>query len=123
MQASHPQDMEGWPDYWERMIPMHYATHVVSPVLGLMDSRAESVSCVGSGRVRDDIHEKSGNAFAVESCHIKIADSDVVRSRLEIPLRRRAAVPRELRRLRLEGIVRMDAGGRPAAHSAQGQTA
>jgi len=36
MQASHPQDMEGWPDYWERMIPMHYATHVVSPVLGLV---------------------------------------------------------------------------------------
>jgi predicted dehydrogenase len=77
LQASHPQDMDGWPDYWERMIPMHYATHVVSPVLGLMDSRAEYVSCFGSGRVRDDIREKSGNSFAVESCHIKIADSDV----------------------------------------------
>jgi predicted dehydrogenase len=77
MQASHPQDMDGWPAYWERMIPMHYATHVVSPVLGLMDSRAEYVSCFGSGRVRDSIREKSGNAFAVESCHIKIADSDV----------------------------------------------
>jgi predicted dehydrogenase len=77
LQASHPQDMDGWPDYWERMIPMHYATHVVSPVLGLMDSRAEYVSCFGSGRVRDDIRDKSGNSFAVESCHIKIADSDV----------------------------------------------
>jgi hypothetical protein len=69
--------MDGWPAYWERMIPMHYATHVVSPVLGLMDSRAEYVSCFGSGRVRDDIREKSGSAFAVESCHLKIADSDV----------------------------------------------
>ena len=29
--ASHPQDMDGWPSYWEEMIPMHYATHVVSP--------------------------------------------------------------------------------------------
>jgi predicted dehydrogenase len=77
MQASHPQDMDGWPAYWERMIPMHYATHVVSPVLGLMDSRAEYVSCFGSGRVRDDIREKSGSAFAVESCHLKIANSDV----------------------------------------------
>ncbi|WP_428305968.1 Gfo/Idh/MocA family protein [Lacipirellula sp.] len=77
MQASHPQDMDGWPDYWERMIPMHYATHVVSPVLGLVDGRAEYVSCFGSGRVRDDIREKSGNSFAVESCHIKIAESDV----------------------------------------------
>jgi predicted dehydrogenase len=77
LQASHPQDMDGWPAYWERMIPMHYATHVVSPVLGLMDSRAEYVSCFGSGRVRDAIREKSGNSFAVESCHVKIADSDV----------------------------------------------
>ncbi|HMO84124.1 MAG TPA: Gfo/Idh/MocA family oxidoreductase [Lacipirellulaceae bacterium] len=77
LQASHPQDMDGWPAYWERMIPMHYATHVVSPVLGLMDSRAEYVSCFGSGSVRDDIREKSGNPFAVQSCHIKLADSDV----------------------------------------------
>jgi predicted dehydrogenase len=77
LQASHPQDMDGWPDYWERMIPMHYATHVVSPVLGLLNKPAEYVSCFGSGAVRDDIREKSGNRFAVESCHIKIAESDV----------------------------------------------
>lgn len=77
MAASHPQDMDGWPEYWERMIPMHYATHVVSPVLGIMNSRAEYVSCFGSGTVREDIARKSGNNFAVESCHIKIKDSDV----------------------------------------------
>jgi len=77
MAASHPQDMDGWPEYWERMIPMHYATHVVSPCLGLVNGRAEYVSCFGSGTVREDIRRKSGNAFAVESCHIKIADSDV----------------------------------------------
>jgi predicted dehydrogenase len=77
MQASHPQDMDGWPAYWERMIPMHYATHVVSPVLGLVNGRAEYVSCFGSGTVRDDIQKKSGNRFAVESCHIKIKDSDI----------------------------------------------
>ena len=76
--ASHPQDMDGWPDYWQKMIPMHYATHVVSPCLALVDGLAESVSCFGSGTVRDDIAEKSGNRFAVESCHIKVADSDVV---------------------------------------------
>ncbi len=77
MAASHPQDMDGWPDYWERMIPMHYATHVVSPVLGLVNGLAEQVSCYGSGTVRDDIAKKSGNKFAVESCQIKIADSDI----------------------------------------------
>ncbi|MFO0964810.1 MAG: Gfo/Idh/MocA family oxidoreductase [Gemmataceae bacterium] len=77
MAASHPQDMDGWPEYWERMIPMHYATHVVSPVLGLVDGRAEYVSCFGSGTIREDLQKKSGNKFAVESCHIKIKDSDI----------------------------------------------
>lgn len=75
--ASHPQDMDGWPAYWEEMIPMHYATHVVSPCLGLVNGLAEYVSCFGSGTVRDDIAQKSGNRFAVESCHIKIQDSDL----------------------------------------------
>ncbi|HIL72010.1 MAG TPA: Gfo/Idh/MocA family oxidoreductase [Verrucomicrobia bacterium] len=75
--ASHPQDMDGWPRYWEKMIPMHYATHVVSPCLGMVNGLAEYVSCFGSGKVRDDIAEKSGNKFAVETCHIKIRDSDV----------------------------------------------
>ena len=77
MQASHPQDMDGWPAYWEKMIPMHYATHVVSPILGLVNGAAEYVSCFGSGRVRDDIAQKSGNRYAVESCHIKLHDSDI----------------------------------------------
>ncbi len=77
MAASHPQDMDGWPAYWEKMIPMHYATHVVSPVLGLVNGRAEYVSCFGSGAVREDIAKKSGNKYAVETCHIKIKDSDI----------------------------------------------
>lgn len=75
--ASHPQDMDGWPEYWESMIPMHYATHVVSPCLGLVKGLAEYVSCFGSGAVRGEIAEKSGNPFAVQSCHIKVKDSDV----------------------------------------------
>lgn len=77
MAASHPQDMDGWPEYWERMIPMHYATHVVSPVLGLVNGRAEYVSCFGSGTIREELAKKSGNKYAVESCHIKIKDSDI----------------------------------------------
>ena len=88
--------MDGWPDYWQKMIPMHYATHVVSPCLGLMDKRAEYVSCFGSGTVRKDIAKKSGNKFAVESCHIKIKDSDVVGPHLAVPLRHGPAVSREL---------------------------
>ncbi len=57
MQASHPQDLEGWPEYWERMVPMHYATHVVSPVLGLVDGLGEYVSCFGSGTLSERLIE------------------------------------------------------------------
>lgn len=77
LQASHPQDMEGWPEYWERMKPMHYATHVVSPVLGLMNKPAEYVSCFGSGKISDDLAEQSGCPFAVQSAHIKLMGSNV----------------------------------------------
>lgn len=75
--ASHPQDMDGWPSYWEEMIPMHYATHVVSPCLGLVNGLAEYVSCFGSGTVRPDIAQKSGNQFALQSAHVKIRDTDL----------------------------------------------
>ena len=77
LKASHQQDMDGWPGYWPGLPPMHYATHCVGPVLGLGRHEAEYVSCFGSGTVRDDIAQKSGNKFAVESCHIKIKDSDL----------------------------------------------
>ena len=79
MAASHPQDMDGWPEYWERMIPMHYATHVVSPVLGLVNGRAEYVSCFGSGTVREDIQKKSEQAerSAAGSPFAEITDDDI----------------------------------------------
>lgn len=76
MQATHPQDMEGWPEYWKTMVPMHYATHVVSPLLAMVDGIADYVSCFGSGTINDECAEKSGSSFAVESCHIKIKGSD-----------------------------------------------
>jgi predicted dehydrogenase len=77
LQASHPQDMDGWPDYWKDMAPMHYATHVVSPLMAMVNGMAEYVSCFGSGTINDECARRSGSKFAVESCHIKIKDSDV----------------------------------------------
>lgn len=77
LQASHPQDMEGWPEYWKEMVPMHYATHVVSPLLAMVDGMADYVSCFGSGTINEECARRSGSSFAVESCHIKIKDSDV----------------------------------------------
>lgn len=33
LRGTHFQDMEGWPDYWKGLPPLHYATHAVSPLL------------------------------------------------------------------------------------------
>ena len=77
LQASHQQDMDGWPDYWPGLPPMHYATHVVGPVLALAGAPAEAVSCFGSGRIRDELVANYGSPFAVESAHIKVAGKDL----------------------------------------------
>lgn len=77
LKASHQQDMEGWPNYWPGLPPMHYATHCVGPVLGLTRSEAESVSCFGSGEIDKSLHSHYNSPFAVESAHIKFKDSDL----------------------------------------------
>ncbi len=77
LKASHQQDMDGWPDYWPGLPPMHYATHCVGPVAGLMRLEAECVSCFGSGRIREALIGRYGSPFAVESCHIRFRNSDL----------------------------------------------
>ena len=77
LKASHQQDMDGWPNYWPGLPPMYYATHCVGPVLGLMRSEAESVSCFGSGTIRPELHAYYNSPFAVESTHIKFRNTDV----------------------------------------------
>lgn len=77
LQASHQQDMDGWPDYWPGLPPMHYATHCVGPCLALTRSQAEYVSCFGSGTIREELIGKYNSPFAIESCHIKFKDSDL----------------------------------------------
>jgi predicted dehydrogenase len=77
VQASHQQDMDGWPNYWPGLPPMWYATHCVGPVSGLIGKPAEYVSCFGSGTIRKELIAKYGSPFAVETAHIKYKDSDV----------------------------------------------
>lgn len=77
LKASHQQDMDGWPNYWPGLPPMHYATHCVGPVLALTRSEAEYVSCFGSGTIREELIPKYNSPFAVESTHIKFRNSDV----------------------------------------------
>lgn len=77
LKASHQQDMDGWPNYWPGLPPMHYATHCVGPVLGLTRGEAEYVSCFGSGTIREELHQHYNSPFAVETTHIKFKDSDL----------------------------------------------
>jgi predicted dehydrogenase len=77
LRGSHQQDMDGWPDYWPGLPPMHYATHCVSPCLALLGKHAESVVCHGSGRIREELVARYGSPFAIETATFKIAGSDV----------------------------------------------
>lgn len=77
LRASHQQEMEKWPGYWEGLPPMHYATHCVGPVLALTRAEAEYVSCIGSGRISEHLIPKYNSPFAIESCHIKFRNSDL----------------------------------------------
>jgi predicted dehydrogenase len=78
LRGSHQQDMDGWPNYWPGLPPMHYATHCVSPCLALLGKEAESVVCHGSGRIREELIPKYNSPFAIETATFKIRDSDVV---------------------------------------------
>src|SRR5438552_16504852 len=77
LQASHQQDMDGWPNYWPGLPPMWYATHCVGPMLGLTRATAEYVSCFGSGTIRKELVRKYNSPFAVETAHIKFKNSDL----------------------------------------------
>src|SRR5882724_12600229 len=63
LQASHQQDMDGWPNYWPGLPPTN--------------AQAEYVSCFGSGTIRKELIANYKSPFAVETCHIKLHDSDV----------------------------------------------
>ena len=45
--------------------------------MAMVGGMAESVSCFGSGTINDGCAGRSGSKFAVESCHIRIRNSDV----------------------------------------------
>ncbi len=77
LQASHQQDMDGWPNYWPGLPPMWYATHCVGPMLALTKATAEYVSCFGSGTIRPELIKCYGSPFAIETAHLKFKNSDL----------------------------------------------
>ena len=80
IRSDHMQNMalEGWGDYWRGFPPFHYGTHALSPVFRLLDRRAESVVCHGSGSLSKDKAEKYGSPWAVETATFRFSDSDVI---------------------------------------------
>src|SRR5258708_6915157 len=77
LRGSHLQNMDGWPGYWAGLPPMHYATHCVSPCLALVRGEAEYVSCLGSGRIAENLIAKYGSPYSFETAHFKIRNQDL----------------------------------------------
>ena len=67
LRGAHYQDMEGWPSYWAGLPPMWYATHAVSPLLALAETRALKVHCLGSGQMRTELQQAYHNPFPIET--------------------------------------------------------
>ena len=67
LRGAHYQDMDGWPPYWAGLPPMHYATHALGPLLHLTGGRAASVTCLGSGSMRPELHAQYGNLYPIET--------------------------------------------------------
>ena len=121
LQASHMQDMDGWPNYWPGLPPMWYATHCVGPMLALTDATRR-------GRVLLRLrHDPRG---ADRALRLAVRGRDRARqvpglrphrAHQPHPVRRRPPVPREHRRLRLQAGVRVDADRGRAARAAHGQ--
>jgi predicted dehydrogenase len=67
LRGAHYQDMEGWPPYWAGLPPMWYATHAISPLLAIAKTRALTVRCLGSGKMRPELEKPYHNPYPIES--------------------------------------------------------
>ncbi len=82
VRGSHLQDMsiEGWSEFWNGLPPMWYSTHCVGPCLEIVNAGglAHSVSCRGSGTIREDYIPLYNSPFSFETAHLKVRNSDVI---------------------------------------------
>lgn len=78
LRGTHFQDMEGWPEYWMGLPPMHYATHAIAPLLYLSGARPTEVCCFGSGWMREELKERYHNPFPVESALFKLSEDGLI---------------------------------------------
>lgn len=75
LRGAHYQDMEKWPPYWAGLPPMWYATHAISPLMAIADTRAVNVHCFGSGQMRDELRRRYANPFPVETAIFQMETS------------------------------------------------
>lgn len=71
LSGAHMQDLDGFPPYWMGYPPMQYATHVIAPLLGLAEARAEAVMCLGSGELLPA--HRGPSPFPVESALFRLS--------------------------------------------------
>ena len=75
----HIQNLEGFPTYWQGFPPMHYVTHALSPILALLDTRVESVTCQGAGRLKKQFDTGGfGNPYPTEVGLFTLAGNDAL---------------------------------------------
>lgn len=75
----HVQNLEGFPVYWQGYPPMHYVTHALSPLLDLLDTTVESVSCRGAGTLNSEfVSGRFHNPYPTEVGLFTLRDSDVL---------------------------------------------
>ncbi|MBT0992978.1 Gfo/Idh/MocA family oxidoreductase [Cellulomonas sp. DKR-3] len=67
LRGAHLQDLDGFPPYWMGFPPMHYATHVLGPLLALARTQVRDVRCLGSGTLSDEHRGAHGPSFPWES--------------------------------------------------------
>jgi predicted dehydrogenase len=77
LRGAHLQDLEGYARYWQGYPPMHYVTHALAPLLDLASTRAESVSCLGSGHLPDHVRGDFDNSFPLETALFRLAGTDL----------------------------------------------
>jgi predicted dehydrogenase len=67
LSGAHMQDLDGFPPYWMGFPPMHYATHVLGPLLALAGTQVLDVRCLGSGTLSPEHEGTHGPSFPWES--------------------------------------------------------
>jgi predicted dehydrogenase len=77
LRGAHYQDMERWPPYWAGLPPMWYATHAVSPLLAIANTRAVKVHCFGSGEMREELRQQYGNPYPIETAIYQLDAPDL----------------------------------------------